>query len=327
MKRIIELDYIRGIAILMVVMGHVLLFSLKIEHTALLSFISICEMPLFFAVSGYLSHKDRVEDFKGMLHRLLIRSRGLLVPLFVWSAIRNICDGTITCSLSMVYRGGYWFFLVLWWCDLLNTFIAYISHKYKFKLCYDILFYGIVYVIIILLRIANFDLFGILPIQNVQYYFPFFIIGLFIHKYSIIHKVMLNKFSYAVGLLLFMIGWYFSYIESFIIWFMAAVGALIVVWMFCKEINPDNKAARLLSIIGMNTLPIYAIHYLFICVCPTNIYDMVSIPNGFFFQLIVSLVYAVLAIIVCLLVDRILSLSPITRMLFFGESKRREWHF
>ena len=106
MKRIHELDYIRGIAMLMVVMGHVLLFSLKVEHTALIALIGICEMPLFFVVSGYLAHKDKNENFKEMLSRLLVRSRILLVPLIVWSIVRNICDCTITCSVSMFYRGG-----------------------------------------------------------------------------------------------------------------------------------------------------------------------------------------------------------------------------
>ena len=106
MTRIYELDYIRGIAMLMVVMGHVLLFSLKIEHTALIGIIGICEMPLFFVVSGYLTHKEREENFKRLLSRLLIRSRTLLVPLVVWSIVRNICDGTVSYSLSDIYRGG-----------------------------------------------------------------------------------------------------------------------------------------------------------------------------------------------------------------------------
>ena len=48
MKRIPELDYIKSLAMMMVVMGHVLLFSLKVEHTALIAIINICEMPLFF---------------------------------------------------------------------------------------------------------------------------------------------------------------------------------------------------------------------------------------------------------------------------------------
>lgn len=312
---------------LMVVMGHVLLFSLKIEHTALIGIIGICEMPLFFVVSGYLTHKEREENFKRMLSRLLIRSRTLLVPLVVWSIVRNICDGTVSYSLSNIYRGGYWFFLALWWCDVLNMFSAYLSKKFRLGMLGDALLYGFVYAVILLGRIKNIDLGGVLPVQSVQYYFPFFVMGLLMRKYQFLNGMVLNKYSYAVGMLLLIIGWYFSFIESFVIWFVAALGAVVVVWMACREINSDLKVARILSIVGMNTLPIYAIHYLFIGVLPNTLHEMVYISNGFFFQLVVSFVYAVFAIILCLLVDRILSLNPITRMLFWGESKKREWRF
>ena len=312
---------------LMVVMGHVLLFSLKIEHTALIGIIGICEMPLFFVVSGYLTHKEREENFKRMLSRLLIRSRTLLVPLVVWSIVRNICDGTVSYSLSDIYRGGYWFFLALWWCDVLNMFSAYLSKKFRLGMLGDALLYGFVYAVILLGRIKNIDLGGVLPVQSVQYYFPFFVMGLLMRKYQFLNGMVLNKYSYAVGMSLLIIGWYFSFIESFVIWFVAALGAVVVVWMACREINSDLKVARILSIVGMNTLPIYAIHYLFIGVLPNTLHEMVYISNGFFFQLVVSFVYAVFAIILCLLVDRILSLNPITRMLFWGESKKREWRF
>ena len=312
---------------LMVVMGHVLLFSLKIEHTALIGIIGICEMPLFFVVSGYLTHKEREENFKRMLSRLLIRSRTLLVPLVVWSIVRNLCDGTVSYSLSDIYRGGYWFFLALWWCDVLNMFSAYLSKKFRLGMLGDALLYGFVYAVILLGRIKNIDLGGVLPVQSVQYYFPFFVMGLLMRKYQFLNGMVLNKYSYAVGMLLLIIGWYFSFIESFVIWFVAALGAVVVVWMACREINSDLKVARILSIVGMNTLPIYAIHYLFIGVLPNTLHEMVYISNGFFFQLVVSFVYAVFAIILCLLVDRILSLNPITRMLFWGESKKREWRF
>ena len=312
---------------LMVVMGHVLLFSLKIEHTALIGIIGICEMPLFFVVSGYLTHKEREENFKRMLSRLLIRSRTLLVPLVVWSIVRNICDGTVSYSLSDIYRGGYWFFLALWWCDVLNMFSAYLSKKFRLGMLGDALLYGFVYAVILLGRIKNIDLGGVLPVQSVQYYFPFFVMGLLMRKYQFLNGMVLNNYSYAVGMLLLIIGWYFSFIESFVIWFVAALGAVVVVWMACREINSDLKVARILSIVGMNTLPIYAIHYLFIGVLPNTLHEMVYISNGFFFQLVVSFVYAVFAIILCLLVDRILSLNPITRMLFWGESKKREWRF
>lgn len=323
-KRIHELDYIRGIAMFMVVMGHVLLFSLKVEHTALMALISICEMPLFFAVSGYLSHKEREENFKGMLVLLLKRSRALLVPLFVWSIVLNVCDGTVSYSLSMAFSGGYWFFLALWWCDVLNTFTVYATKKIRLGCLATCSFYVVVYSIVILGRIKNVELSGLLPIQNVQYYFPFFVIGLLMRKYNSVNKLVLNKYSYAIGMLMLIVGWKFSYIKSFVIWFVAALGSVIVIWMACREINSDLKVARILSAVGMNTLPIYAIHYVFIGTLPNTLHDMVYVHHGFFLQFVVSFICAVFVIAICLLVDRVLSLNSITRMLFFGESKKRK---
>ena len=255
----------------------------------------------------------------------MIRSRTLLVPLVVWSIVLNACDGKLTFSLTDIYKGGYWFFLALWWCDILNTFAAYASKRFKFGMVADIVFYGSAYFVILLGRIKNIDLGGILPIQNVQYYFPFFVLGILMRKYKLVNGVVLNKYSYVVGMLLLIIGWYYSSIESFVIWFVAALGGVVVVWMACREINSELKVAKMLSIVGKNTLPIYAIHYLFIAIMPCALHDMVNIPNGFFFQLVITFVYAVLVIFLCLLVDRILSLNPITRMIFFGESKKREW--
>lgn len=54
---------------------------------------------------------------------------------------------------------------------------------------------------------------------------------------------------------------------------------------------------------------------------PCTLRDVINIPHGFFFLLVITFVYAVLVIILCLLVDRILSLNPITRMIF-GEKVR-----
>ena len=86
-------------------------------------------------------------------------------------------------------------------------------------------------------------------------------------------------------MLLLIIGWYFSSIESFVIWFVAALGAVVVVWMVCKEINSELKVAKMLSIVGKNTLPIYVIHYLFIAIMPCTLRDMVDIPQWILFSI------------------------------------------
>lgn len=140
-------------------------------------------------------------------------------------------------------------------------------------------------------------------------------------KYQFLNGMVLNKYSYAVGMLLLIIGWYFSFIESFVIWFVAALGAVVVVWMACREINSDLKVARILSIVGMNTLPIYAIHYLFIGVLPNTLHEMVYISNGFFFQLVVSLYMRCLPLFcVCWLIEYYRSILLL--VCCFGEKVR-----
>lgn len=144
-------------------------------------------------------------------------------------------------------------------------------------------------------------------------------------KYTMIYKWVLNKYTYAIGLITILVAWYLLKMQSFPIFFLGGVGGVIIFWMICKEIPSEKKWARTLSVIGKNTLPIYAIHYLFITTLPQCLHDAVNVPMGFFLQFVIAFTYAVVVVILCLIIDRIISVNPITRMVFFGESKKREW--
>ena len=325
-KRIIELDYIRGIAIFMVVMGHVLNFSLDIPSSTLQSLIGICEMPFFFVVSGFLSYRFiEAPKLKTEAVRFFKRSMVLLIPLVVWSFILNVVDGNIRCSMSIFYGGGYWFFLALWWCDLIFAFTSFLSEHKRFGWVNDAILYALIYAFIVVLRMKNITLGGYLPIQNIQYYFPFFTLGIFMRKYPKLQNIVLNKYSYAAGALVLLAGWNLCYLQSYVIMLFAALGAIAVVWKVCREIDHNNPFARILALVGKNTLPIYAMHYLFIAALPVMVRNWVNVPMGFIFQLIVTFIYASAVILICLVVDRMISHNPFTRMFFFGETKKREW--
>lgn len=80
---------------------------------------------------------------------------------------------------------------------MLNMFSAYLSKKFRLGMLGDALLYGFVYAVILLGRIKNIDLGGVLPVQSVQYYFPFFVMGLLMRKYQFLNGMVLNKYSYA----------------------------------------------------------------------------------------------------------------------------------
>ena len=56
MKRLEYLDQMKGIAIFLMVMGHVLLFTFDMAECTL-SNVFFINMPIFFYVSGYLLYK------------------------------------------------------------------------------------------------------------------------------------------------------------------------------------------------------------------------------------------------------------------------------
>lgn len=51
---------------------------------------------------------------------------------------------------------------------MLNMFSAYLSKKFRLGMLGDALLYGFVYAVILLGRIKNIDLGGVLPVQSVQ---------------------------------------------------------------------------------------------------------------------------------------------------------------
>ena len=57
MTRVAYIDQMRGIAIFLMVMGHVLLFTFGINRGIWIN-VSFVNMPIFFYVSGYLLYKD-----------------------------------------------------------------------------------------------------------------------------------------------------------------------------------------------------------------------------------------------------------------------------
>lgn len=325
MKRIPELDLMKGIATLLVVMGHVVLFSLKLEDSAIVGLIAIFHMPIFFTVSGFLSYKPAPAYKLGEeAKRLFVRSRTLLVPLVAWSLLSYLLPDFPVGGTSVFYRNGYWFFLALWWCNVILFLLSYVVSQSR-KLALDVFLFLATFALIVAGRLCNFDLFGYFPIMSIQYYFPFFAIGFLMRKYASIQAFLLNKYTYALGIAVVLLGWYFRGMQNYGLFALSALFAVIVAWLACREINPENRTSRVLSVIGQNTLPIYAIHYFFIAGLPVSFHEFVNVPMGFVFQFVIAFVYAVVIVGMCLVVDRILSVNPITRMLFFGESKKRCW--
>lgn len=91
-NRIASFDQMKGVAIILVVMGHVNHFSFGLNNSQFGHFISIFHMPIFFFISAYLAYKV-FPDTISMLRKLCNRSLMLLIPYLVFSGTYCLFKG------------------------------------------------------------------------------------------------------------------------------------------------------------------------------------------------------------------------------------------
>lgn len=79
------IDRLKGLAMLLVVIGHILVFSITGNKNPIYTVISSFQMPLFLFLSGLVIKEPKVGKV------LFIRVLSLLAPFFVVGLLYNLC--------------------------------------------------------------------------------------------------------------------------------------------------------------------------------------------------------------------------------------------
>lgn len=77
MERNKTIDSIKGIAIILVVLGH--------AYAPFINFISLFHMAIFFIVSGYCWNNSKVQDFKSLMKYVLRKLKTLYIPFVLFN--------------------------------------------------------------------------------------------------------------------------------------------------------------------------------------------------------------------------------------------------
>lgn len=346
MKRLEYIDAMRGLAILLVVIGHIMLFGF--HHTngnylyAILN--DQLELPLFFLISGLFSYKP-IETWNGKKIGTTIRDKffTLIVPslffcmLYIW-----IHDLGLTETLFHPHKHGYWFtfsifeFLVLYICMILITKLLRLKSIGEdiFMVSAAII---VLYASVFFLKNANaypvIDLFCLRQMS----FFIYFVLGTVIGKrFDWFCRCMDNKI--VSGLLIptyLVLALYtfedlqqYRYFGSSTLYFMLLNTILLMIVFllfrkhadFCKE----NRIGKFLQYIGKHTLEIYLIHYFFL---PRNLQ-----PIGNFFtqhfnpvlEYLTATGFAILVILITLLASHIIRLSPLSAQWLLGTKPEKK---
>lgn len=355
-KRIEYIDALRGFTMMLVVAVHVyaLCFmqgNYRDYDLSFHNFFGLFRMPLFFFISGFVFYKpDRKWDFSTLKKFALSKVRVQLIStlifflLFCWLFQKGIIY-----SINGTLKAGYWFTYMLFVYFVLYIGIdKTISALFK-KPSYSNLTIIVSFVVgISIYYIANNDylLLSLIPLKIVKLfsiiklqYFVFFSFGCFIHKYYDTFLSFQNQMFANSGVILIFVCsttciFYQNrnqiIIPNYLLAFISALfGIMLILFLFKRNedyLSCSSRTGYYLQYIGRHTLDIYFLHYFFLPYNMSFLGKWLEVYPNPLLEFCISIILSLIVILFCLVLSRIIRLSPtLTYYLLGGKKKIRDF--
>lgn len=258
MKRFEYLDQIKGIAIFLMVMGHVILFTYGAENCTIEKMFFF-NMPAFFYVSGYLLYKE-VDNTKDFIGRLKHKAARLLPPWFTVTIVMGwVRDDDFFKTLCLFY----WFFYVLF----LLMFITIVMEFLLFRQIKNPYFYcaALMTIPIVSAGLKFMGFYGYLPAPWLCMYSLPFLLGWVCRKYEKVNDFILNnQILFVIAFVIFILTWYKADVANNYIKIVAAIAGIIVVQSVLYHREVAGKKMAIVSKLGRSSLAIYALNNFFL---------------------------------------------------------------
>lgn len=293
-ERLRYFDMLKGLAIFLVVMGHVLILCVRgIDRAPAGKFIGEIHMPIFFFISGWLASRCRPDGTGFRAPAILPKVKRLLLPMVLMSSLwifvfpatglESPMDSTFGGLWADQYKNGYWFTLVLFEIFVLYAPLSIaMSARQSFTARA-----GVAALVWITLMIVNVvlpaDISNYLSFSLTSRYFGAFAAGVLAARYS-------DRFGrlcadgrvcaaaligICAGLALICWPWKYNIEEPLLsviataVYILVAILGIAVVkpWSaaaFAPERSAEAPLARMWEYIGKRSLAIYLLHYFFL---------------------------------------------------------------
>ena len=180
-------DIMRGIAMLLVVLGHTMTgCTVDSQKSFLFNIIWSLQMPLFILISGFVTKYSRpISDGKGLWKYVKRRTVAYMLPWAVWSfLVRGIIfgeDGFLNVKhLLWNMDSGYWFLATIWTISMIFGIASFIAERLSKEnlLKKQIVLLGF-YLVEMILLVGIGAILGLsfFAIKLTLYYMPFYYAG------------------------------------------------------------------------------------------------------------------------------------------------------
>ena len=344
MGRLVHIDFLKGMAIFLMVMGHVLSWSMTdsgcprtVDSWFVREVIYSFHMPLFMFMSGYvIDLKNKTWSWDVSSKAVSSRLRTLLLPCLSFKVLGIIAS--IIVGGSIIINGDMpWFLRALFEIALLFTIIKWLLYKMKVENkiveigCF-MLGYGLIFILTHLFRNTAVDEW--ISFTQFQIMYPYFICGYVFRKYETNFK---GNWIYTLMVVIYALAFYYyqyvqlsSSIHSAIRYILALAGIFIVYQLAFTYCKSNSRVVGIFEYLGGHSIEIYLLSNYFIPRVPQIgkfIYETSLIPNEYlatsiFMQSVIGIALSVYCVVCCLLVMKIIEKSQILALLFFGRKRQ-----
>lgn len=345
-ERMEWLDAMRGFTMIMVVAYHVAIagFGENIKQSSSLPLLVLFRMPLFFFISGFLAYRANYHWSPQrygvkLWEKIKIQVFPTVVFLGVYLVVCNPSFvPALEKAMSSSTKGGYWFTWVLLQMFFLYYTFTYIESRWNKKNSWvpiAVLWLVSLFVYATMYMPSWFDyhkdmFFRYSSLLETMRYFHFFLFGVIVRRYWHGWQRLFDSkwfLPVIVTVLFFCLADFLKWHTLQFQWrnlprTTSMYLLIVIVFMFFRHykdsFTKQTRVGRFLQYIGVRTLDIYLIHYLFL----PHLFGVGKMLNeqkgNFVFDITVSVAFAMLVIAFSCLVSSMLRMNPWLKKHLFG---------
>lgn len=316
------MDFLKGIAILATVAGH-LLTDIPAGNT-LFNVIYSFHMPLLFFVSAYIEEENRRKYIGKEKNMLSKRAIGLLMPYFSWSLLYTYMQRGIIFELDFQFwkdillgnpYGGLWFLPVLFGLKILH----YLYWKICNVLVKPALWKSILAVILLesITAILALIIKHTYLVNMLSYAIPYFF-AVFLVDFDWVRRIIESEWLRAFALLIYILVFpLFSFYNTHWTTQVIRIGLSLCVIIVCWKLQgswKESSFSKVLCLFGKYSLAVYLMHG---CFTDGKLY-LSRLNSGFIVALSAVAMSLVIAII-CVAVAKLIETSSWWTRILFGK--------
>ncbi len=329
-QRIEYIDTLKGIAIILVVMGHVIQFLWGDRYgsdNVLFVIIYSFHMPLFFFLSGFCT---KVVDQNGGIS-LKKKMKTLFYPFLLWNLIVYAQHIQVEPgSIRLIRHAGYWFLICLFYMNCTSKMAQLFEVRINKdgKLLVDIIIHVILYLIVLFIckYSEGSKIFELLCLQFMPFNMPFFILGYLFKKHKALEDFCSTEKAGFYAFLAYCCFIYFRIYQFENIHhklfpsILLALTAIIAINSLFKD-RKLNGRLQFVNKIGQRSLEIYLIHPLMFVGLGLLANYLAVFKCNILLVLLVASLFSALCISYCMIITELLWRNRYVVLFLFGRQK------